>query len=64
MSIVRSQGVFGLYQGVVPTAIRQASSVAVRFTLFERIQGTLSRSFNVTPNTPSSKVALISFLSG
>lgn len=63
-SIVRSQGVVGLYQGVVPTAIRQASSVAVRFTLFERIRGLLNVTFGVTENTPAARIALISFLSG
>lgn len=32
-TVVREQGIFGVYRGWVPTAARQASSVAVRFML-------------------------------
>ena len=64
LSVVSSQGILGLYRGVVPTAIRQASSVAVRFTMFERIRRRMNSSFGITANSASSKIALISFLSG
>lgn len=33
-TIVRTQGISGLFVGLVPTSIRQASSVGVRFALY------------------------------
>jgi solute carrier family 25 citrate transporter 1 len=41
-TVVKEQGVGGLYAGVVPTAIRQASSVAVRFMLYAEFKKMLT----------------------
>jgi len=36
-TVIREQGIGGLYAGAIPTAIRQASSVAVRFMLYAEV---------------------------
>jgi len=59
-NLLQTQGVKGLYVGVVPTAARQSSSVAVRFMLYERIKKTFAESKTLSV-LPSSAV---SFLAG
>jgi len=61
--LIKEQGVSGLYRGVFATALRQSSSVAVRFTLFEHIKRGLTSTLGDT-NGDNSKAALISFLAG
>jgi len=41
-TVVKEQGVAGLYAGAIPTAIRQASSVAVRFMLYAEFKQMLT----------------------
>ena len=38
MEVLAKQGVQGLYVGALPTAMRQATSVAVRFTMVGKIK--------------------------
>jgi len=41
-TVLKEQGVAGLYAGAIPTAIRQASSVAVRFMLYAEFKKILA----------------------
>jgi len=48
-TVIAEQGVAGLYAGVVPTAIRQASSVAVRFMLYAEFKKAIAPDGNIQP---------------
>lgn len=39
MEVLKVQGIRGLYVGAIPTAGRQATSVAVRFTMVDQVKG-------------------------
>jgi len=41
-TVVKEQGIQGLYKGVVATGIRQASSVGVRFMLYNEVRALIS----------------------
>lgn len=41
MQLIQQQGFSGIYVGALPTAMRQATSVAVRFTLFDIVKDIL-----------------------
>eukprot|EP00658_Telonema_sp_P-2_P049086 TRINITY_DN37326_c0_g1_i2.p1 TRINITY_DN37326_c0_g1~~TRINITY_DN37326_c0_g1_i2.p1 ORF type:complete len:226 (+),score=62.81 TRINITY_DN37326_c0_g1_i2:46-723(+) len=41
-TILKEQGIAGFYRGVIPTTLRQASSVAVRFMLYKEVMGRLA----------------------
>eukprot|EP00298_Acanthocystis_sp_HF-20_P011866 c19609_g1_i2.p1 GENE.c19609_g1_i2~~c19609_g1_i2.p1 ORF type:complete len:293 (+),score=136.09 c19609_g1_i2:55-933(+) len=62
--ILETQGIKGLYVGAVPTAIRQASSVAVRFTIAEQIKHDLTAAVKRPDGTQMLPPALVSFLGG
>lgn len=41
-TVIKEQGVQGLYKGVVATGIRQASSVGVRFMLYNEVRAVIA----------------------
>lgn len=52
-TLVREQGIGGLYVGALPTAARQASSTAIRFATLEKIKLATCASFGFDPkNAP------------
>lgn len=55
-TIVQTQGVGGLWVGAVPTIIRQASSVGIRFMLYDTVKGGVGNVINYAP--------VVSLLSG
>lgn len=59
--ILKEQGVRGLYVGAGATAARQATSVAVRFSMFGPVKRSLAERFGDDPASPS---ALASFIAG
>jgi hypothetical protein len=59
--IVRTEGVGGLYVGAASTAARQATSVATRFTLVEKVKKGVAVSLGSDPEKPA---AWVSFMAG
>ncbi len=59
-AMLREQGVGGLYVGATATVARQATSVAVRFTLFDRVKSATCASFGYDPRAAPTWVLLIS----
>jgi len=57
LEIFRTQGIAGLYVGAIPTAARQASSVAIRFTFVDWMK-------NLYKAEKSTPTPLLSFLAG
>jgi len=58
--ITKEQGVRGIWTGGVPTAIRQGSSVGVRFMLYGQVKGLLCKPLGQDPNNASDIVNLLS----
>ncbi len=42
-SIVAAEGVAGLYQGLLPTLLRDVPDIAIQFALYERLRKVLER---------------------
>ena len=59
MTIVREQGVSGLYVGALPTALRQASSTAVRFATLAHIKELVCSSFGYDKKSAPSWVTFL-----
>ena len=59
--IVAKEGVMGLYAGAGATTARQASSVAIRFTVMEQLSSAIVAMTGDNPNKPS---AWVTFLAG
>lgn len=62
VSILQTQGLTGVYRGAVATAMRQSSSVAIRFTMYTPIKSTLISTF--APDSPKDPPAWITMLAG
>ena len=63
LGVLRMQGISGLYRGALATAMRQASSVAIRFTMYVPIKSTLLETF-VEPDARDSPPVWITMLAG
>lgn len=62
LSIAMDQGVAGLYRGAVATAMRQSSSVAIRFTMYGPIKERLTNTFS--PDSRGAPPVWITMLAG
>jgi hypothetical protein len=63
MDVLRTQGIRGVYVGAIPTALRQGSSVAIRFTVVEQLQG-LSKRVTKSDGSAYLPAPAVSFLAG
>lgn len=50
--VLKVQGIRGLYVGAIPTAGRQATSVAVRFTMVDQVKSVFIKASGVEPGSP------------
>jgi hypothetical protein len=50
--IIAAQGITGLYVGAIPTAMRQATSVAVRFTMVDQVKSVFVQMSGAKPGEP------------
>eukprot|EP00941_MAST-03F_sp_MAST-3F-sp1_P002511 g2511.t1 len=59
--IIAKEGISGLYVGAAPTALRQATSVATRFTLVDKVKTLVA---NASGTDPRNQPFYVTFLAG
>eukprot|EP00301_Raphidiophrys_heterophryoidea_P019378 c4322_g1_i1.p1 GENE.c4322_g1_i1~~c4322_g1_i1.p1 ORF type:complete len:290 (+),score=58.36 c4322_g1_i1:301-1170(+) len=62
--LMKQTGILGLYVGALPTALRQASGVAIRFTTHEKVKHFFSHTYLDENGKPKISNSLSSFLGG